>query len=310
MIAALSLFAACQSLAPVADPAPPPPVLALDVSELRAAESASLTLTGAPPGADVAVFVSTADSGAAACPPAMRPACLDLYAPASRLVGGRADAAGRYAATFPVPAALARRVVHAQAVARVGRYGAASPVVDREVGLSWCYSSQDCAATGEVCSVELGACESDPSCPACDVCTGSCESAPCASTAECAAGSTCSTERGVCDGPPGCTGLCPDVCYGTCEASPVCYGDADCAGGQRCTVSDGVCDPDPTCPACAVCTGTCVDDALWCASTATCPSGTRCSTEAGDCLSPPGCGAPGTACPDVCYGTCGGGAVR
>jgi hypothetical protein len=60
--------------------------------------------------------------------------------------------------------------------------------------------------------------------------------AACTSTAACAAGSFCTVETGVCNPPPGCNrdgGVCPAVCYGTCEKKPVeptpaCRSDADC----------------------------------------------------------------------------------
>jgi hypothetical protein len=312
----LLLLAACQSPALLSAPqAPPPATLSLDLPALAALEPATLTVSGAAAGAEVVVFVSTTDSGRLACPRAMRPACLDLYAPASVIASGRANADGVFQQRFEVPLTLLHEVVYAQAVARAGRTGAVSPVEREEVVPSWCYSDEGCDAS-EHCTVSDGACNSDPSCPMCDVCTGTCvDDAPvCASSNECPAGLACSTEWGDCDSPPGCVPgePCITLCYGVCEVppTPFCYGDDGCGAGQHCTVSDGVCDPDPTCPACAVCTGTCVDDAIWCASTQSCPAGTVCSTEQGECLSPPGCNAPGVACPDVCYGTCGGGMAR
>lgn len=270
MNALLLLLAACQSPNALPEDLAPPPALLLDLPPLAALEEATLTVTGAPAGAEVVVFSSTADSGAVACPRAMRPVCLDLYAPADVLARGRADARGTFSQTITVPVALVHQTVYAQAVTRVGRRGGVSNVEQEMVLPSWCYGDDGCPM-GEHCSVSDGVCNGDPSCPMCDVCTGEC----------------------VEDTPP-----------------PFCYGDDGCPSGQHCTVSDGVCNPDPTCPACTVCTGECVEDLIWCMSSHTCPAGTQCSTEAGECLTPPGCNDPGVVCPAVCYGTCGGGMVR
>jgi hypothetical protein len=81
----------------------------------------------------------------------------------------------------------------------------------------------------------------------------------CASTAQCPSGAVCTVESGVCNPPPGCSrdgGVCPAVCYGTCERKPAdrpqCQTDAECRTFSfMCTGCDclavGSADPDPVC---------------------------------------------------------------
>lgn len=82
---------------------------------------------------------------------------------------------------------------------------------------------------------------------------------PCAATQVCAEGLVCTTEAGACDKPPGCgpDDICPQVCYGVCEAPPAaaapgCKTDADCrtfsnyCGGCGCDALAASA-PDPKC---------------------------------------------------------------
>jgi hypothetical protein len=81
----------------------------------------------------------------------------------------------------------------------------------------------------------------------------------CASSAACPAGTFCTVESGVCNPAPGCAdgGVCPAVCYGTCERKPAdppeCRTNADCrAFSFMCTGCDCLAlsptDPEPMCP--------------------------------------------------------------
>ena len=94
------------------------------------------------------------------------------------------------------------------------------------------------------------------------------DASACISSGDCSPGLVCSTELGVCGRNPKCgpNGACDTACWGTCVKK------SDPTPADRCT------------------------------SSASCPKGSRCSTERGDCQ---GCGgAPGTACPAICFGVC------
>lgn len=186
-------------------------------------------------------------------------------------------------------------------------FGICSPI-------SWCYSDEGCDGATH-CSVSDGDCRPDPSCPACDVCTGVCvdDAAPCASSSSCDADQHCSVEDGVCNPSPDCLPgePCIDLCFGTCVDDPaMCFDSTECPESKHCTTDDGVCnftficDADGVCY--EVCSGTCAPDPVPgtpCTSSDACADGARCTTEDGVCNPPPGCG-PGQLCPAVCYGTC------
>lgn len=86
------------------------------------------------------------------------------------------------------------------------------------------------------------------------------EAKPCASSEDCPKGHYCTVETGDCDRPPGCgpEDICPQVCYGVCEAGAppeagaACESDGDCrtfsdyCGGCACrALAAGA--PDPRC---------------------------------------------------------------
>ncbi|MCB9663244.1 MAG: hypothetical protein H6732_03960 [Alphaproteobacteria bacterium] len=150
-----------------------------------------------------------------------------------------------------------------------------------------CYSHEACAEDS-ICTAETE-CHSDPSCPECDVCWGTCEVCPVNIQPVCGAdgvtyGSECLATRArtrvVSQGACPAGGVCPavydPVCgvdgktYGnTCEAKSAgvdvsyegpclegCYGHGDCDKDEICT-AETECGSDPGCPECDICWGTC-----------------------------------------------------
>jgi hypothetical protein len=93
-----------------------------------------------------------------------------------------------------------------------------------------------------------------------------------------------------------CTG-CDCRTLGINESDPVCSG-----AGVQCLV-DPCLNKAATCQA-GRCALTAPPPPASCRSSAECDATKFCTTETGACSSPPGCGAPNTACPAICYGTC------
>jgi len=142
-VAVLTLWAGCsadQDLAvPNADPAwtagesevAPPPPITLAVTALRPGDPATLTTTGAVPGAKVMFGFSTA-LGSGPCPAALDGLCLDLVAPS--LVGSAiADDSGLATLDFNVPPNAPPTAVAYFQSAELGSAPAVSPAVSETV---------------------------------------------------------------------------------------------------------------------------------------------------------------------------------
>lgn len=168
----------------------------------------------------------------------------------------------------------------------------------------WCTADSECA-DGAHCTTTDGACEPDPSCPGCDVCTGACvpDVPACFDSSSCPAGERCTTEDGVCDPVTLCDadGACVDVCAGTCvtdeEAPQTCLWGEDCPSGV-CSLQQLGCDPRYA----PFCVGVCLEVVV-CLSDDSCAAGERCTTDDGACDPVTLCDADGS-CADVCGGTC------
>lgn len=96
-----------------------------------------------------------------------------------------------------------------------------------------CHSSEECPAD-QVCT----GCGSDPCCPMCDVCLGTCvplPTGPCATNADCPAGAFCEHD-GVCVVTGGAAGTCKRL--PTCADTGACLGVCGCDGKTYCSTCE------------------------------------------------------------------------
>ncbi len=132
----------------------------------------------------------------------------------------------------------------------------------------FCFTKSECESDAE-CSSGLCdlRCESDPSCPACDVCllVGTCVDIFCTADEECPRGRCDFSGQGGGSGGGGDGGAAPAPPEpgGVCTFDVVvCSSDDDCVAGTRCNAGVEVCDPPPDCvegqPCDDVCFGVCV----------------------------------------------------
>lgn len=131
----------------------------------------------------------------------------------------------------------------------------------------YCYSSANCSP-GQTCTVELGECLADPTCPSCPVCTGTCvvvDPPPpgCYTDTDCPSGYDCVPDPNA--PPMADVGICvPTQVTCTCD-------NAACGPGTHCVIDSSA----ETClPVCVSNAGTCTGDVLCDALPPACPGDT------------------------------------
>jgi hypothetical protein len=166
MISLLSLLLACGAPEPLDGPtlegpdgaAPPPRQLRLSAPNLIAGEVATLTVTGAPPGAEVLLAHSRGGIGAGPCPPALDGQCSELARPVRlATLSLVADHTGTASVDLQIPTARAGSYLAIQAFSLTPDVLVSNPV-GRPIGAPGAATSTSTDDDGDGLSEDQGDC--------------------------------------------------------------------------------------------------------------------------------------------------------